>query len=233
MNHIGIIGAMDEEIQILKEKMELEKEDTFAGMIFYKGKLMGKDIVVVRSGIGKVNAAVCTQVLISNFHVNAIINTGVAGAIQDELNVGDIVIGKDVVEHDFDVTAFGGYALGQIPRMEEYIFKADKKLVEIAVKASEKETAKYKTTTGRIASGDIFVASPEKKDFLWKEFEAFCAEMESAAIGHTAYLNKVPFVIIRAMSDKADGSAHVNFNEFVIEAANNSVEIVLSMLENM
>lgn len=233
MNHIGIIGAMDEEIQILKEKMELEREEQFAGMIFYKGKLMGKDIVVVRSGIGKVNAGVCTQVLISNFHVNAIINTGVAGAIQDQLNVGDIVIGKDVIEHDFDVTAFGGYALGQIPRMEEYIFKADEKLVEIAVKASEKETVKYKTITGRIVSGDVFVASPEKKDFLWKEFEAFCAEMESAAIGHTAYLNKVPFVIIRAMSDKADGSAHVNFNEFVIEAANNSVEIVLSMLENM
>ncbi|MCT4606419.1 MAG: 5'-methylthioadenosine/adenosylhomocysteine nucleosidase [Marinisporobacter sp.] len=233
MNHIGIIGAMDEEIQILKEKMELEREEQFAGMIFYKGKLMGKDIVVVRSGIGKVNAGVCTQVLISNFHVNAIINTGVAGAIQDELNVGDIVIGKDVIEHDFDVTAFGGYAVGQIPRMEEYIFKADEKLVEIAVNASEKETVKYKTITGRIVSGDVFVASPEKKDFLWKEFEAFCAEMESAAIGHTAYLNKVPFVIIRAMSDKADGSAHVNFNEFVIEAANNSVEIVLSMLENM
>ncbi|QZY57136.1 5'-methylthioadenosine/adenosylhomocysteine nucleosidase [Crassaminicella profunda] len=233
MKIIGIIGAMDEEIQILKEKMELEKEEHFAGMIFYKGKLMGKDIVVVRSGIGKVNAGVCTQVLISNFHVDAIINTGVAGAIHDDLNVGDIVISTDVIEHDFDVTAFGGYTLGQIPRMEEYIFKADEKLVEIAVKASEKETVKYKTTTGRIVSGDVFVASPEKKDFLWKEFSAFCAEMESAAIGHAAYLNKVPFVIIRAMSDKADGSAHVNFNEFVIEAANNSVEIVLDMLKHM
>lgn len=233
MKTIGIIGAMDEEIQILKEKMEIEQEVSFAGMIFYKGRLTSRNIIVVRSGIGKVNAAVCTQVLISNFKVDVIINTGVAGAIYDELEVGDIVISKDVIEHDFDVTAFGEYKLGQIPRMKESIFKADDKFVEIAVKASKKESKKYKTVTGRIVSGDVFIASPEKKDFLWKEFEAFCGEMESAAIGHVCYLNKVPFVIIRAMSDKADGTADVNFNEFVQEAANNSVDIVINMLEHI
>ncbi|TCO78965.1 5'-methylthioadenosine/adenosylhomocysteine nucleosidase [Marinisporobacter balticus] len=230
MKIIGIIGAMDEEIEILKEKMTLEKEIYFAGMTFYKGKLVGKDIVVVRSGIGKVNAAICTQVLISNFQVDAVINTGVAGAIHDDLDVGDIVIAKDVIEHDFDVTCFGNYKLGQIPRMDEYIFKADEKFVDIAMKASEKENKKYKTTTGRIVSGDVFVASSEKKDLLWKEFKSSCAEMEGAAIGHACYLNKTPFAIIRAMSDKADGSADVNFNEFVQEAANNSVEIVVEML---
>ncbi|QEK11983.1 5'-methylthioadenosine/adenosylhomocysteine nucleosidase [Crassaminicella thermophila] len=233
MKLIGIIGAMDEEIQIVKEKMELKEKVELAGMTFYKGNLVGKDIVVVRSGIGKVNAAVCTQILISNFHVDAIINTGVAGAIHDELEVGDIVISKDVIEHDFDVTGFGGYKLGQIPRMDEYIFKADEKLVKVAVEASKKESVKYKTTIGRIVSGDVFVACPDKKGFLWKEFEGYCAEMESAAIGHTCYLNKVPFVIIRAMSDKADGTAHVNFNEFVQESANNSVEIVLYMLTHI
>ncbi|WP_129596375.1 5'-methylthioadenosine/adenosylhomocysteine nucleosidase [Anaerophilus nitritogenes] len=231
MNTIGIIGAMDEEIEILKDKMELKEENTFAGMRFYKGNLENKEIVLVRSGIGKVNAAVCAQVLISNFSVDAIMNTGVAGAIFDELEVGDIVVSEDVIEHDFDATVFGGYKLGQIPRMEEYIFKADKKLIQAAVEAQTNEN--YKVKSGRILSGDLFVGSKEKKDFLWKEFRGYCAEMEGAAIGHTCYLSNVPFLIIRAMSDKADGTADVNFNEFVHQAARNSVDIVLHVLKTI
>lgn len=233
MGKIGIIGAMDEEIHILKGKMKLDETVEKAGMKFYKGKLEGKSVVIVRSGIGKVNAALCAQMLISNFEVSTIINTGVAGAIYDELSVGDIVISIDVIEHDFDVTGFGGYKLGQIPRMDDYVFKADQELVEIAKKASTKGTSRHKTVTGRILSGDVFVASPEKKDMLWKEFEGYCTEMEGAAIGHTCYLSKIPFVIIRAMSDKADGSAHVNFNEFVHEAANHSSQIVMDMLSEL
>lgn len=230
---VGIIGAMDEEIAILKEQMLLEKQTDFAGMTFYIGKLEQKDVVLVRSGIGKVNAAVCTQVLISNFGVEIIINTGVAGAIYDDLEVGDIVISRDVIEHDFDVTGFGGYKLGQIPRMKEYIFKADDRLIDMALKAAKSEKRNHKIFIGRILSGDIFVASAEKKNHLWSEFEGYCTEMEGAAIGHTCFVNDVPFVIIRAMSDKADGTAHVNFSDFVHEAANNSKEIVLGMLTHI
>ncbi len=233
MGIIGIIGAMDEEIHILKGKMKLEETIEMAGMKFHKGQLKDKAVVIVRSGIGKVNAAVCAQILISNFHVSTIINTGVAGAVQDDLSVGDIVVSSDVIEHDFDVTGFGGYKLGQIPRMDAYIFEADKKIVEIAMNASEKENKNHKTVVGRILSGDVFVASRDKKDFLWREFQGYCTEMEGAAIGHTCYLNQVPFVIIRAMSDKADGSAHVNFNEFVHQAANHSSEIVMNMIQQL
>lgn len=233
MGAIGIIGAMDEEIHILKGKMELAETIERAGMKFHKGQLTDKDVVLVRSGIGKVNAAVCAQILISNFGVSTIINTGVAGAVHDELSVGDIVISSEVIEHDFDVTGFGGYKLGQIPRMDEYIFKADKKLIDIAKDASRKENKNHKIMIGRILSGDIFVASREKKDLLWAEFQGYCTEMEGAAIGHTCYLSQVPFVIIRAMSDKADGSAHVNFNEFVHQAANHSSQIVIDMIQHI
>lgn len=232
MDRIGIIGAMDEEVYLLKEKMSLRETVELAGMTFYGGSLENKEVVIVRSGIGKVNAAICAQILISNFHVTAIINTGVAGAIKEDLEVGDLVISTDVLEHDFDVTGFG-YKLGQIPRMDEYIFKSDSKLIEMAKKAGEKENKKHKTFTGRILSGDVFVACPERKELLWTEFQGYCTEMEGAAIGHTCYLNKVPFVIIRAMSDKADGTAHHNFQEFVHEAAKNSSEIVMDMLKHL
>ncbi len=233
MKNIGIIGAMDEEIHILKEKMILEETVRFAQMKFYKGTIEGKNVVVVRSGIGKVNAAICAQILISNFNVHAIINTGVAGAIHEDLEVGDIVISTDVIEHDFDVTSFGEYKRGQIPRMDEYIFKANEKLVEIAFAVGEKNHRKHQVRMGRILSGDVFVADPEKKDFLWQEFKGYCTEMEGASIGHTCYINNIPFVVIRAMSDKADGTAHINFNEFVDQAANDSTAMVLEMLKHI
>ncbi len=233
MKKIGIIGAMDEEVFILKEKMELKKEVFFANMHFYEGKLNNQKVIVVHSGIGKVNAAICAQILISNFGASVIINTGVAGAIYDALEVGDIVISSDVIEHDFDVTGFGEYQLGQIPRMKEYIFKADERLIKTAIEVGRIEKYAHKMVVGRILSGDVFVACPEKKEFLWKEFQGYCTEMEGAAIGHTCYVNNVPFVIIRAMSDKADGTAHVNFQEFVNKAAENSVQIVLGILERI
>lgn len=229
---IGIIGAMDEEIDILKNQMQIDETINLTGMNFYVGTLERKKIVLVRCGIGKVNAAICAQILVSNFNVTHIINTGVAGAIYDELNVGDIVISSDVIEHDFDATNFG-YRLGEIPRLDTYIFEADKNLIDISYKASKHETVKHKTVIGRILSGDIFVACSDKKDFLWKTFEGYCTEMEGAAIGHTCYLNNIPFVIIRAMSDKADGTAHINFNEFLHEAAENSSNIVKNILNQL
>ncbi|EOD01291.1 5'-methylthioadenosine/adenosylhomocysteine nucleosidase [Caldisalinibacter kiritimatiensis] len=230
MNKIGIIGAMDEEIEIIKDKMTIDKIQQVAGMEFYLGKLEDREVVLVRCGIGKVNAAVCTQILISKFSVSMVINTGVAGAIYDELNIGDIVISKDVIQHDFDATAFG-YKLGEIPRLDEYIFKGDERLIEITKQVTKEQLKGHKAFVGRILSGDVFVASAEKKDSLWKNFEGYCAEMEGAAIGHTCYLNNIPFVILRAMSDKADGSAHVNFNEFVHKAARNSANIVQEIVK--
>lgn len=230
MGTIGIIGAMDEEVDVLRGEMEIKEIKSIANMKFYIGNIDSKEIVLVRCGIGKVNAAICAQILISELNVNAIINTGVAGAINDNLDVLDIVVSKDVLYHDFDVTGFG-HKLGEIPRMERSIFSADDDLVEKALDASKKTLEKHNAIKGRIVSGDIFVSDFKIKKSLLENFNADCTEMEGAAIGHTCYVNDIPFIIIRSMSDKADGSAHNNFNEFVQEAANNSKDIVKLMLK--
>jgi len=232
MSRVGIIGAMDEEVIILKEEMDIIETKKIASMDFYVGKIVDKDVVLVRCGIGKVNAAFCTQILIDTFKVNVIINTGVAGAMNDKLNILDVVVSDDVLYHDFDVTGFG-YKIGEIPRMDSSVFKADEKLVNIAVKAAESILQNERVFRGRVVSGDVFVSSAELKEKINKEFSAYCTEMEGAAIGHVSYLNNTPFVIIRAMSDKADGSAHSNFNEFVEKASNNSKDIVKSILEQI
>ena len=225
----GIIGAMDLETKLLIEEMNDAVESTIAGMTFYKGTLKSVDAVVVTSGVGKVNAAACAQILITHFGVDHLINTGVSGAIHHELEVGDIVISTDCMEHDFDVTTFG-YKYGIIPRMASSVFVADEVLVERAYRASQIEVKDHKTLKGRIVSGDQFVSSKERKDFILEHFDAYTTEMEGAAIAHVAALNQVPFVIIRAMSDKADGSAHVSFDEFAVTAAHHSSHIVLNML---
>jgi len=225
----GIIGAMDLETKLLIETMKQPVETQIAGMFFYTGLLKGVEAVVVTSGVGKVNAAACAQILITHFGVDHLINTGVSGAIHHELEVGDIVISTDCMEHDFDVTGFG-YKYGVIPRMETSVFVADEQLVKRAIEASEKEVTDHKTMTGRIVSGDQFISSIERKDFILQHFDAATTEMEGAAIAHVAHLNNVPFVIIRSMSDKADGSAHVNYDEFAVIAAHHSSNIILNML---
>jgi len=230
MNIIGIIGAMDEEIEILRNTMVVEENIEIAKMRFYKGKLNNKDIILVRCGIGKVNATICTQILITHFKANTIINTGVAGGIHDEVDIGDVVISNDVIQHDMNARTFG-YKQGEIPRLEEYVFKADTRLIELATEISKDKLINKKVFVGRILSGDIFVSDPDMKNKLWTEFKGYCAEMEGAAIGHTCYLNDVPFVILRAISDKADGSANVNFNEFVLEVANTSANIVKNLVK--
>ena len=225
----GIIGAMDLETKLLIETMKQPVETQIAGMVFYTGLLKGVEAVVVTSGVGKVNAAACAQILITHFGVDHLINTGVSGAIHHELEVGDIVISTDCMEHDFDVTGFG-YKYGVIPRMETSVFVADEQLVKRAIEASVKEVTDHKTMTGRIVSGDQFISSIERKDFILQHFDAATTEMEGAAIAHVAHLNSVPFVIIRSMSDKADGSAHVNYDEFAVIAAHHSSNIILNML---
>lgn len=232
MKRIGIIGAMEEEIDILKKEMKVKEKVTIANMDFYIGNLRSKDIVLVRCGIGKVNAAICTQVLIGQLGVTSVINTGVAGAVNEDLDVLDMVISSEVQQHDFDVTGFG-YEIGVIPRMDTSIFPANKDLVDFAYMAAKNVLRGQKVCVGKIVSGDVFVSSPVLKDKLQSVFQAYCTEMEGAAIGHTCFLNNVPFVIIRTMSDKADGSAHENFNEFVIQASNYSKDIVIHMLNEM
>ncbi|NLM12191.1 MAG: 5'-methylthioadenosine/adenosylhomocysteine nucleosidase [Epulopiscium sp.] len=232
MSKIGIIGAMEEEVTALRNQMQNKELKQIAGMDFYQGILEDKEIILVRCGIGKVNAAICTQALIDHFHVQYIINTGVAGGIYEKLDIGDIVISSDTVQHDFDTSAFGD-PIGTIPRMDESFFKADSKLVELAEKCAENLPSKPNVYIGRVASGDQFISSSKQKQNIWDNFNAYCAEMEGAAIAHTCYLNKIPFVIIRSISDKADHSADINFQEFVKEAARNSNEMIIEILKSL
>lgn len=229
---IGIIGAMDYETALLKENMQVERQESLSGLTFIVGQLRGKQAIVVTCGIGKVNAAVCTQILLTHFKADHIINTGVAGAIEDCLDVGDLVVSTDLVEHDMDATGFG-YQFGQIPGMQEWVFKADPVLVESAYAAAMAEVRNHKTYKGRIVTGDQFVSSAERKQFLQNNFSPFATEMEGGAIAHACFLSGVPFVVIRAMSDKADGSAHVSYEDFSREAAQNSCHIVMHMLERL
>lgn len=230
MNTIGIIGAMEEEVAILKEKMSdvtvLEK----AGMEFYKGTLGGHPAVVVRSGIGKVNAGICTQILADLFQVEAVINTGVAGSLKAEINIGDIVLSTDTMQHDVDAREFG-YPLGQIPRMDTLTFPADEDLRAAALKVCREVNPEIQVFEGRVASGDQFVADKETKDKIIANTQAYCTEMEGAAIGQAAYLNKIPYLVIRAISDKADDSAHVDYPTFEREAIRHTVNLVENMMK--
>ncbi len=227
MQKIGIIGAMEEEIVLLQQKATITDTKKIIGLTFYTGTLHNKNIVLVKSGIGKVNAALCAQVLIDHFKVDCIINVGVAGAIYKELRIGDIVISEDAVQHDIDTSVFGD-PIGIIPRMEESYFKADKNLIESAKKCNL--TSKANIFVGRIASGDQFISTKEGKQKIWDTVQGYCAEMEGAAIAQTCYLNQVPFVIIRSISDDAENKAHIAYEQFVKIAAANSSELLEKML---
>lgn len=230
MNTIGIIGAMEEEVAILKEKMSevtvLEK----AGMEFFKGILGGQQIVVVRSGIGKVNAGICTQILADVFQVNAVINTGIAGSLKVEINIGDIVLSTDTMQHDVDAREFG-YEIGQVPRMDTRTFPADDRLRETALQVCRKVNPEIQVFEGRVASGDQFVADKETKEKIIANTQAYCTEMEGAAIGQAAYLNGIPYLVIRAISDKADDSAHMDYPAFEKEAIRHTVNLVENMMK--
>ena len=200
-----------------------------AGMSFFEGKWNGNDVVVVRSGIGKVNAAVCAQILADTFHAEAIINTGIAGSLKNEINIGDIVLSTDAIQHDMDAQGFG-YAPGVIPQMEVSDFQADEKLIELAKKCCAEVCPDIQVFTGRVVSGDQFISDKKKKEWLSSQFEGLCAEMEGAAIAQAAYLNHVPFLIIRAISDKADDSATMDYPEFEAMAAENSVKLLADIV---
>ena len=232
MNRIGIIGAMDIEVDALKEQMADVTRVNKASMEFYQGKLNGKDVVVVRSGIGKVNAAVCTQILADVFEVEAVINTGIAGSLRNEINIGDIVVSTDALQHDMDAVEFG-YPKGQIPGMKVFSFVANAALRETAVRVCQKVNPDIQVFEGRIVSGDQFVARAEVKNEIIKEFAGYCTEMEGASIAQAAYLNGIPFVVVRAISDKADNSATMDYPTFERQAAQHCVNLVGEMLREL
>ena len=229
MKTIGIIGAMEVEVAILKEKMEDVQIIKKASMDFYEGILAGKKVVVVRSGIGKVNAGICAQILADVFSVDAIINTGIAGSLNKNINIGDIVLSTDVVQHDMDATGFG-YRKGQIPQMPVFFFNADDNLRRLAAEVCKEVNPDIQVFEGRIASGDQFVCDQDVKNRIVSEFSAYATEMEGAAIGQAAYLNEIPFLVVRAISDKADGSAQMDYSEFEKAAVDHSVRLTLNML---
>ena len=223
---------MEDEVAQLKKNMEIEETTEVASLSFCRGKLSGKEVVVVRSGIGKVNAAICTQILVDQFHVDVIINTGIAGSLDAEIDIGDIVISTDAVEHDMDASIFGD-PIGQIPQMDTFSFPADESLVKLAKEVNEKANPDVHTWIGRVVSGDQFVSSGEKKEQLIRVFDAKCTEMEGAALAHAAYLNKISCVIIRAISDKADNSAVVDYPAFEAAAIRHSVRLIEALVSEI
>ena len=220
---LGIIGAMDIEVATLKEKMEQVRMATHAGSTYYEGTLEGTPAVVVQCGVGKVNAALCAQILCSVYGVSHIVNTGIAGSLCAELDIGDLVVSRDAMYHDFDCVHFG-YEMGRVPGMDVTAFPADEKLMELAYTAAEAVNPGH-SKMGRIASGDLFVAVKAAKEAIIQKTGALCTEMEGAAIAHTAYRNGVPFVILRCISDKADDSAQMDYPTFERIAAHRCAEV--------
>lgn len=229
---LGIIGAMDIEVDSLKQEMDCPEIKKIAGMDFYCGAIHGKNVVVVKCGIGKVNAAICTQVLKDIYNVDAVVNTGVAGSLNKDIDICDIVISTTAQEHDMDVTPLG-YNKGIIPGMDTSVFAADKNLIELVRKSVENACLQVKVFEGKVVSGDKFIGTHEEKDVLHEEFGGDCAEMEGAAIAHAAYLNNIPFLIIRAISDKADGTAEMDYPTFERKAAKNSIKLLNEMIKNL
>lgn len=229
MNKIGIIGAMDLEVETLKSHMQHIKITKKSNMEFYEGSLNGAAAVIVKCGVGKVNAGICVQILADLFQVTHIINTGVAGSLQAKIDIGDIVVSTDALYHDVDATIFG-YKLGEVPQLGTLEFLADEALIMLAKSSCEEVNPDIHVFTGRIVSGDQFISSKEIKERITANFQGFCTEMEGAAIAHASFLNQIPFVIIRAISDKADDSAEMDYPTFERKAAEHSAKLVEHMI---
>ncbi|MDO5335341.1 MAG: 5'-methylthioadenosine/adenosylhomocysteine nucleosidase [Coriobacteriia bacterium] len=230
---IGIVGAMAVEVETLKAAMEKEgavKAIDVCGMTFCSGVLKGQAVVVVQCGVGMVNAATCTQTLVGRLDCDAIINTGVAGSLDAVINIGDIVVGTDAVNHVMDVANLG-YEPGHTPDLGVRFFPTDEPLADIICSVSDR--LGVATHRGRIASGDRFVREAEDKARIVELFDALCCEMEGAAIAQVCWLNKVPCALVRAISDKADGSASVDYPAFEAKAAHDCAGIVMGLLERM
>lgn len=222
---IGIIGAMEVEVARLMQCMEDAKKSKKAGMTFCEGRIGRTEAVIVRCGIGKVNAGLCVQILSDLFGVTHVINTGVAGSLDEEINIGDIVVSIDAMYHDMDVTGLG-YEPGQVPQLDVLAFPADPVLREAAVRACKEAAPEIGVFEGRVVSGDQFICDRGKKDRIREVFGGLCTEMEGAAIAQAAYINGIPFVIVRAISDKADESTEMSYEDFEAKAAEHCARLV-------
>lgn len=230
---LGIIGAMDVEIATLRENMTNIQAVEKAGMVFYCGSLNGLECVVVQCGVGKVNAALCAQCLCDLFAISHIVNTGVAGSLNAQLDIGDLVISQDAIYHDFDCHVLNGsYIVGQVPGLSVRAFPADEGLIRMAFAAAEAVNPGH-NRIGRVASGDQFICSKEQKAKIISDTGAFCTEMEGAAIAHGAWRNGVPFVILRAISDKADDSSEMDYPTFEAIAAKRCALITMKLAETL
>ena len=227
---IGIIGAMDAEVDSLKSAAGAQSAVTIAGMDFCVGTLGGKPVVIVKCGMGKVNAGICAHTLINHFGCSKIINTGVAGSLDASLDIGDIVVSTDAVQHDFDVTAIG-FAKGEIPYTGLYAFPADEELRKAAVDAAREVGPSIQVSEGRVCSGDQFISTKEQKDEIISSFGGMCCEMEGAAVAQTCYLNNVPFVVIRCISDKPNETGADEYRDFEPKAAKLCASLVERMVE--
>lgn len=227
---IGIIGAMDEEIHLFKKNIQKKRETKTASLRLIEGTVSGKEIVLVKSGVGKVNAAMCTQLLIDKFNCSTIIMTGVAGSISPNLKTGDTIVALKCVQHDLDATGLG-FKRGQVPFTEHTFFNTDKKISEQAIESGKKLGLKIIGAT--IATGDVFVQDKKIAQSIRNEFKAEAVDMESAAVAQTCFLNNVPVGIIKAISDGSDQNSPSDFGKFLSSSAENSFKLVKELLNEI
>ncbi len=229
----GLICPMEEETVPFREAMDIAKTTRFSGLVFYEGHLWGQRAVLVQCGVGKVNAAICAQALCSHFPITCLINIGVAGTTRPDVRQGDLVLSTDAIQHDMDVTV-RGFAPGEIPDLPVSAFRADPGLIDLAARAFDAEAAEMdgaRLFTGRIVSGDQFIAGGDRAKTIQATFDPYAVEMEGAAVAHAATLNHVPFLIVRAISDNADEDAPgVSYPEFLPLAIIHTVALVRRML---
>ncbi len=228
---IAVIGAMEEEVELLRKKMDVHKAEVIAHCEYFIGTLQGKEVVLSKSGIGKVNAAMATAILFERYNPDVVVNTGSAGGYNSELKIGDLVISSEVRHHDVDVTAFG-YKYGQVPQLPE-AFKADASMIEIA-EAAARSIEGVQAVKGLIATGDTFMSDTDKVEFVRGKFPDIQAvEMEGAAIAQVAYQFDIPFVIIRSLSDIAGQKSEISFDKFIEKASVNSANLVMEMIKGL
>lgn len=229
---LGIIGAMDVEVATIRDRMEEAHTFERAHMQFCEGILRGLPAVVVRCGVGKVNAAACAQILADQYEVTHVVNTGVAGSLDNRIEIGDVVVSTDVMHHDMDATGLG-YSLGEIPQLDVDRFEADEMLRRAAIEACEVVVPGISVFEGRVASGDQFVSDYSRKQGIRERFEAMCCEMEGASIAQVCWLNDIPFVVVRVISDKADGSKKVLYPIFEKRSAERCADIICELAAHM
>lgn len=226
---IGIIGAMEVEVKALKQMLENPKTETISGAEYVSGKLYGKDVVVACCGIGKVFAAIAAEAMILKYSPELIINSGVGGAVAEGLEIADIVIADKVIEYDMDTTAFGD-PRGYLSGLDIVDIPASEKAVGLFAECAGKLGIKH--YVGKIASGDKFVDSMEDKKAIGRDFDALACEMEGASIGHVCYVNKIPFAVLRSVSDSLDDNSSMEYSEFTHLAAENSIKVIKSFVQN-